>query len=279
MKKFLLLLNAVWMIPIVYFSGCNDPNNVDPTQQEYVSKTTKNKVAIIEEFTGVKCQYCPDGHLKADSILKKYPGKAFVIAYHPQSGSYNTPYAGDEDLRRTWPDPLWAITFSGAQYMPGAFINRRLFGGVRLTSRDKWMKYAEQIMTEVSPCNVGFTSSYNSNTKILSVIVQVYYTNDVNDINTLYLVLTQDDIVTEQAGAGTGYVHKRTFREGLTHFLGDTITGNKVTGYLFTKQYTFDNTNKNYNMSKCNLVAFVRNVTNNEIITGNSAKVSGTTPK
>ncbi|NLJ06269.1 MAG: Omp28-related outer membrane protein [Sphingobacteriales bacterium] len=278
MRKIFLLLAAFGTVLLLFFANCEDPENPN-TNQVYVSKTAKNKVAIIEEFTGVKCQYCPDGHLKADSILKKYPGKAYVIAYHPQSGGYNTPYPGDEDLRRTWPDPLWALTFSGKQAMPGAFINRRLFGGIRWTGRDKWMQYAEQIMNESSPCNVGFASTYNTDTKILTATVQVYYTADVTSVNTLYLVLTQDDIVTEQAGAGTGYVHKRTFREGLTPILGDTITGSKVTGYMFSKQYTFDNSTRNYNMSKCNLVAFVRNVENNEIYTGNSAKVNASTPK
>lgn len=261
------------------FWACDE--NVDDPEDLlktiYVSKIAKNKVAVIEEFTGVKCQYCPDGHAVADDIITTYPGQAVVIAYHPQSGGFNTPYAGDEDLRRTWPDPLWAVTFSGSQAMPGAFINRRVFAGKRWTGRDTWKKNAETIMAEASPCNVGLTSTYDNTTKELTAIVQVYYASDMTDVNTLYLVMTQDDIVTEQAGAGAGYVHKRTFREGLSNILGDTITGTKAAGYIFAKKYKFNNSGMNYNMNKCTLVAFVRNTTSNEILTGNSARVNSST--
>ena len=42
--------------------------------QTIVSTTPENKNAILEEFTGIYCVYCPDGHLIANNLkdMKDY---------------------------------------------------------------------------------------------------------------------------------------------------------------------------------------------------------------
>ncbi|MBT3302031.1 MAG: Omp28-related outer membrane protein [Bacteroidetes bacterium] len=284
MKKAFIALFALLVGTGVLLVSCDKEDNPDPNDPKnetvYVSKVIENKKVVIEEFTGVKCGYCPDGHVRAHDILLANPGNAFVIAYHPQSGGYNTPYAGDQDLRRTWPDQLWAMTFAGKNAMPGAFVQRRLYGGIRWQSRSNWATYADGIMAEVSPLNVGFTSSYDETTKTLTVEAQVYYTTDVTTGNTLYCVLLEDGIVTQQSGNPNppDYVHARTFREGLSDVLGDPITEATAVGAMIKKTWTFDNSSRNYNMNNCQVVVFVRDEATNEVISGNQAKVNLSTP-
>ena len=62
-----------------------------------VSTTAQNKKLILEEYTGYTCQYCPDGHKKADQLIAFYPGNAYVINYHV--GGYSTPASGAIDFR------------------------------------------------------------------------------------------------------------------------------------------------------------------------------------
>lgn len=282
-KAFLVLLSLIVGIS-VFLISCDKEEKPDPDDPPkdvvYVSKVVENKKAVIEEFTGVKCGYCPDGHVRADAIIAANPGNAIVIAYHPQSGSFNTPYAGDEDLRRTWPDPLWAMTFSGKQAMPGAFINRKMYGGMRWVSRASWATYADAVMAEVSPLNVGFASMYDATSKTLTVNAQIYYTADVVNPNTLYCVLTENGIITQQSGNPTppDYIHSRTFREGLSDVLGDPVSQTTVTGTMVKKTWTFDNSSTNYNMNNCQVVVFVRDETTNEVVSGNQAKVNSSTP-
>ena len=38
------------------------------TGQTIVSTTPENKNAILEEFTGIYCVFCPDGHLIANNL-------------------------------------------------------------------------------------------------------------------------------------------------------------------------------------------------------------------
>lgn len=51
-----------------------------------VSTTPTNRKVVIEEFTGIKCQYCPDGHKIANTIkASKAPGEVILVNIHTGS--------------------------------------------------------------------------------------------------------------------------------------------------------------------------------------------------
>jgi hypothetical protein len=54
---------------------------------------------VLEELTGINCQYCPDGHLRAKQIADANPGRVVLVNIH--AGGYATPGAGQPDLRTT----------------------------------------------------------------------------------------------------------------------------------------------------------------------------------
>jgi hypothetical protein len=72
--------------------------------QMLVSTDPMPRNAILEEFTGIHCTYCPDGHAIAQSILDNNPGRAFVIALH--QGSFASPSAGEPDYRTSFGDAI-----------------------------------------------------------------------------------------------------------------------------------------------------------------------------
>ena len=50
--------------------------------QAIVTTTVENKKVILEEFTGIYCVYCPQGHAIAQAIQDNNPGEAFLINIH-----------------------------------------------------------------------------------------------------------------------------------------------------------------------------------------------------
>ena len=56
-----------------------------------VSTTPSLKNAILEEFTGIHCVYCPDGHKIAAQIAANNPNRAFTVNIH--TGGFATPSA------------------------------------------------------------------------------------------------------------------------------------------------------------------------------------------
>ncbi len=248
--------------------------------QNYVSTTAENKKVILEEFTGTGCPNCPGGHTMAANLLTANPGNVFVIAFHPTNSSYTA----TDPMKNAFGNAFYTNPFISPtnRYMPSAMISRRVWGGVeRIQGVNYWTNDVNTIKSEASPLNVGLASTYDAGTKMLSVTVEVYFTSDVTDALTLYTVLTQDGIIATQSGATGAYTHNHVFRAAIGSATpeqwGEPMAGASVTGSLQTVTYTYDNNTTNFDMTKCELVVYVRNAANEEIISGNGAAVGMTT--
>ena len=57
--------------------------------QTFVSTIAENKNVVLEEFTGISCTYCPDGHRIAKDIFNQNPNDVVLINIH--TGSFATP--------------------------------------------------------------------------------------------------------------------------------------------------------------------------------------------
>ncbi|MCD4679435.1 MAG: Omp28-related outer membrane protein [Bacteroidales bacterium] len=279
MKKIAIILFSLAIV----FSSCDKtkdatpPADPNPEFKPTVVKTdARPKNVVIENFTGVRCGHCPDGHAILQGILDANPGRAFGVACHPENGSYNSPYGTDEDLRRTFLNAFWTSGFAGYLAMPVGMVSRRVWSnGNRTQSRGEWENYANTIMGESSPVNIGVTSKLVGDTLITEV--EIYYTDSVANGHTLYCYLTESDIITKQAGGGDNYVHHRVFRESFSGQWGDELNVEKKAGTFIRYTYKYLYTASTYNMAECHLLVFIRDADTEEIITGNSAHVGEAT--
>ncbi|MCD4745002.1 MAG: Omp28-related outer membrane protein [Bacteroidales bacterium] len=252
--------------------------SINAISQTYVDTVPANKNVILEEFTGVKCGNCPAGHAVAASILQNNPGRAFAIAFHPYNSSYTTPYPGNPDFRRHHPDAFYSTPYCGSsRFMPSAFINRRKWGGERIQSRTKWVQYSNQLLAESSPVNVGLATAYDSLTSELTITVEIYYTDNMTDQNTLNVALTESNLIAQQSGGGTNYVHYHIFRETFTAQWGDSITEPTTQGSFITKSFIFNNSASEYIMSNCEVIAYIVNADNDEVLSGIGVEVGENT--
>lgn len=198
--------------------------------------TLKN--AILEEYTGIHCQYCPDGHAIAQSIINNNPGRAFTIALH--QGSFASPATGDPDYRTIFGDPLANQT--GLTGYPSGTVNRHLFSGsATALGRGSWSAACDQIMQDVSPVNIGISSQYEASTRQLTIQVELYYTsNALTTSNYINVALTQDSIYGPQTngGAGNNYRHMHMLRHMITGQWGDEVTTTTL-GSLVSRTYTY----------------------------------------
>ena len=93
---------------------------------QFVSTEAANKNVVLEEFTGINCGYCPDGH----RIVKEYeegnPGRVFGINIH--TGSYAAMY------QTQWGSAIMNQT--GLQGFPAGTVNYLVY--------EKLKKYATE---------------------------------------------------------------------------------------------------------------------------------------
>ena len=64
--------------------------------QTFVSTTPENKNIVLEEFTGISCTYCPDGHRIANDLYNNNPSDVVLINVH--TGGYASPQGPGTDF-------------------------------------------------------------------------------------------------------------------------------------------------------------------------------------
>ncbi|MDY0102002.1 MAG: Omp28-related outer membrane protein [Lentimicrobium sp.] len=247
--------------------------------QNIVSTVPMQKNAVLEEFTGIHCPNCPDGHAIAQTILNNNPGRAFTIAIH--QGSYATPSTGEPDYRTSFGNAIANQT--ALTGYPSGTVNRHVFSGTTTAlSRGSWAVSCDQIMTNLSPVNIGLESAYVAATRTLNITLELYYTADApTSSNFINIALIQDSIYGPQSGGGAGnnYRHMHMLRHLITGQWGEEVT-TTTQGTLVTRTYSYvvpaDYTSVPAVVENMKVVAFVTQ-DHQEILTGDEVDAIGGT--
>ncbi|PLW94125.1 MAG: hypothetical protein C0592_03800 [Marinilabiliales bacterium] len=253
----------------VFFIACT----MFAFSQTIVSTSVEDKNVLIEEFTGIHCGYCPDGHVKAQAILNANPGDAWAINIH--QGGYATPSAGEPDFRTPWGDAIAGQ--SGLTGYPAGTVNRHLFaswsqGSGTAMSRSYWDDAAAVVLGETSCVNVAVDADVDYATRQATVLVEVYYTsNSAQSTNYLNLAIIQDWIKGPQSGASTYnpsmidpsdgmYWHMHMLRELITGQWGIALT-QTTAGTFWDSTFVFTVPADYYGipveLANCEMIAFV----------------------
>ena len=247
--------------------------------QTFVSTEPSNKNVILEEYTGVNCQYCPDGHRMANELMKANPGRFFSINIHQGSFASTTP-----DYRTDFGDAL--ANQAGISGYPTGTVNRHIFSGSKTAlDRSHWEPSATQIMSQGSYVNVAVKSVIDAISRVLTVNVEIYYTaNAPVSANYLNVALLQDNIIGPQSGmhynpeqiVGNKYNHQHMLRHLITGQWGDEITTTSA-GNFVSKTYTYTIPSHLrdivYELHNLEVVAFITE-SHQEIITGTKSEIS-----
>ncbi len=173
--------------------------------QTFVSTLPENKNVILEEFTGIYCQFCPDGHLIAQNLHNTNPNDVFLINIH--TGGYSNPNGpNDPDFNCLYGGAI-ATNANIAGY-PAGSVNRAILSGITpqnpggtAMSRSDWATAASNIMSQPSYVNVAAQASYDMVTGILTVNTETYYTSTTTNINVLHVAVVQNNVAGPQTGA------------------------------------------------------------------------------
>lgn len=232
---------------------------------------------MLEDFTGVRCGYCPEGHVIAADIKKNSPvGSVILINIHV--GPFASPMDGYPDFTTPFGDGLRELAIVSSY--PSATVNRHKFDPAVATtglSRNAWANAAAEMRKTASPVNVGVQSTFDPATRLLTVNVEGYYTDDVKEkVNYVHVVLKESKIIAIQSdytnGTQTNYSHDNMLRHMLTGLWGDTINSPKKST-LVKKQYTYT-VPDSFNIENCEIAAFISQ-TKQEIYSGAEVKANG----
>jgi hypothetical protein len=250
--------------------------------QTIVSTTAENRNVILEEFTGVNCGFCPEGHVIAQQLKEDNPVDVFLVNIH--SGGFAAPGAGQPDFRTQWGQAI--DNQSGLAGYPAGTINRQNFpgqeqGGSGSTAlgRGEWVSAAGDILADGSYLNMAVEASMDAPTNTMTIHVEAFYTgNSPEASNFLNVAILQNNTLGPQSGGnmGNNYNHQ--------HRLIDMVNGQWGEEITTTSQGTFIDRTYSYSppgdlnanpvvLSELELVAYMTETTQ-FVISGSGAEVT-----
>ena len=276
MKKLLILLSFLY---------------INLNAQTLVDTSLHNKNIVLEEFTGIHCTFCPDGHVVAQSIYNAYPQRVSLINVH--TGGYANPSVGEPDFRTVFGSSL--SSQSNLSGYPAGTVNRHLFfnlsqnGGTAM-SRSDWQLATIITLGELSPVNIGSIAQYDTINNLLIIDVEIYYTDTQSVfLNYLNIAITQDSVLGPQTGAQQfnsaaivpgpwqpTYSHQHMLRHLVTGQWGaviDPITPGALISRRYTWQVPPDINDLPVIIKDLIIVSFITE-SSQEIITGTETSVT-----
>lgn len=216
MKKTLFVLTLALLTCMVAMAQVTDT---------IVSTTPSNRNVLIEEYTGINCGFCPDGHRIANQIKASNPDRVSVINIHQgdySASTYTTSF-GNALANQV-----------GISGYPTGTVNRHVFSGSKTeVDRGQWATRSNQIMNMASPVNIAAEATLDWTTRTLNIRVQLYYTGTQTvSSNALNIALLQDNVLGPQSGmnynpsqvVGNQYRHMHMLRHLITGQWGETIS-------------------------------------------------------
>lgn len=208
--------------------------------QQFVSTEPSNRNVILEEFTGRTCGWCPAGHVIANTINANNPGRFWSVNIHSNGYFSLNTYP---NLNTVKGNQIRAAF--GAESFPSGVVNRSTAAAV---GRGEWTNQSNMQFNQPAECNVAGMAVINPYTRVATISVEVYYTdNSSADQNYLTVVMLQDSIFGSQSSGsdnpeqwvGGQYCHMHIFRDAVTDVMGEAISPT-TQGTLVTRTYQYE---------------------------------------
>jgi len=212
------------------------------------STAAGKRVALLEDFTGVRCGFCPAGHDIAVNIKNSMGSKFIVMAVH--GGSYAQPSPGWMDF--TTPYAAALISQAKVKGYPAGQVNRMpavLLGGAAQDTtpsdsgmamgRGGWDGAARAVSNLSAPVNIGAKATLVGND--LTVKVDLYYTSTVNATTSINVALLQSGISSKQSGGNpeNGYIQNHVLRDFITGQWGQTVTASTEKDHFVRETFNY----------------------------------------
>ncbi len=228
----------------------------------------QDKIVYLEEFTGVQCVNCSQGHQLVADLLTQHGERLAAVGVH--SGPFSAPYTGTHtsvyDFRTTEGDVINNTFYGGVPGQPMAGQDRRIFRnqGNRATLRSSWTKFVNYELRQANPCNINLTSVFDAVANKLKVKATVTYTQDVVGDTKLTLLLSESGIKDAQllpdGTVDDNYTHRHVFRTTLTPPTGASLQGGATRGRVFVRNFELT-PNVTWKIDSCEIIGFVHEAT------------------
>ena len=239
---------------------------------------TVKRRALLEEFTGHRCNTCPAAHQVAANLASVYGDDLIIVAVHATdffaapldppapNGAYSTDF-------RTTAGEAYTQSFS-VSFLPTGLVNRVPYNSSSTISSGNWSSAIAQIVDEDAALDVWVSDIvHNATANTVSAEVKVAVLQAVTGTYNLTVYLTEDHVIDWQLNSLVSppdvefYDHRHVLRTNLNGTWGTLVEiGTAAVGDTLTKTFSDIAMDPSWNAANCELVAYVYNTTTNEVL-------------
>lgn len=271
--------SAVLLINMILLAGCDKVDEpIAPGQTNNSGGETVKRRAILEEFTGHRCNTCPAAHAVAANLANAFGDDLIVVGIHAtdffaapvnppaSNGSYSTDF-------RTSAGNAYATSFS-VSFLPTGLVNRTPFNNSTTISSGNWSSAIAAITSQDAACNVWVSQfTHNDVAHTVSAEVKVAVLSTITGSHNMTVYLTEDHVIDWQLNSlvsppdVSDYDHRHVLRTNLNGTWGETlIASNAQAGDTLTLSWNNVPVNANWNAQNFALVAYAYNTATNEVL-------------
>jgi len=271
------------ILPVIFFVLLFACNKIDNPLKEANDSTCGDendpipiRKILVEDYTGHKCNNCPNAANILHEIKNKYCDHIIPIAIHVSGFAAPSEEPFNNDYRTDAGDELNNFYLVSNQGLPNGMVNRTEYNNDKIISPAEWETAVSLIYNITPDVDISIESNYNEDTKVITATISAEFLSDINYSMNLGLYLTEDSIISAQVfpdSINHNYTHRHMLRKGINGAFGESFVSSAKFGDIIEKTFTFD-ANADWNINHCELVAFISNSSTNEIIQAESSITS-----
>ncbi len=221
------------------------------------------KKVLLIDFTGVKCNNCPNAHRTIHQLEGVYPEKIVAVAIHGTAMA--RPYKNGVDLRTDAGKTI--INELGITAVPIGLVDK--YDKNSLTQLTGWTDQVANVINEAPEFGIKIENSFDDATNKLNIAVDLKAQVQSDKKVKLVVFVIEDGIITKQAdktvegGVVEEYEQKHVFRGAVSDIWGDAVFANGIEQNGTDKvEYAYD-FNAEWNAENSKVVAFLIDETSN----------------
>ena len=228
-------------------------------------------VVLLEDYTGVKCNNCPEAGALALQLQEQNEGHLVVLGVHPKSALQN-PAGGFPDFR-TDDGNEWNNYFNIGAY-PNGLVNR-----TGVVGASEWTSAVNSVIGNDAPVRLIVKTEFDNATRELKVSIHSKFLQTVesNDIR-LTTCMMEDNIIGKQVtpnGIDENYVHRHVFRgtadnQTWGRVLSSAESISEGSNFITNMKFTLSD---DYNADEFYIVAFISDNNTKEVLMATETKI------
>jgi hypothetical protein len=254
--KNIFLKNTLLLVAILGL-GCKEIPIEIPAVRQTINSPRK---VLIEEFTGIRCQNCPQGSAEIANLKSLFGNSLVVVSVH--AGTFSAPLPESKQNFQTGAGTNLESYLGTPLGYPSAVVDRRHFPGIidLQAFKGQWSGFIKkELLDTLSQPSLNLNPIYDNQTRNLSVNLTISPKVNLSGEYRISVLITEDHIIDAQEVGSIlveDYEHEHVLREMLTPFDGAVISENLVFGAPISRNYSFT-LPVGWVAQNCHVVAFV----------------------